>query len=272
MSVFLRLSLLAALAAISVAGKQYADQDLNELAKRGNSCCCRTCQKMAGSYCCNNDYSCTCACFPASSTVRLLDGRITNMTSLTVGDIITTVSSNGQIAPTEVLGFMKHQPSVEAPYRRITTSTGHEISLSDDHLIFAADSENFEARFAKDVSVGDFVQVFADGKSRIAEVVNVKIDLMEGAFVPLTKEGTLLVDGVHASCYAGFNHDLAHFFVTPMRWFPWLFDASLYAEGTSPYITRIMEIGRWLIPEGFQTKPNYAWQSLASTLFVQTEL
>ena len=38
-----------------------------------------------------------------------------------------------------------------------------------------------------------------------------------GAFVPLTKEGKVIVDGVLASCYAGFDHDLAHFLMSPMQ-------------------------------------------------------
>ena len=38
-----------------------------------------------------------------------------------------------------------------------------------------------------------------------------------GAFVPLTKKGKIIVDGVLASCYAGFDHDLAHFLMSPMQ-------------------------------------------------------
>ena len=37
-----------------------------------------------------------------------------------------------------------------------------------------------------------------------------------GAFVPLTMKGNIVVDGVLASCYASFDHDLAHFVMTPM--------------------------------------------------------
>ena len=36
-----------------------------------------------------------------------------------------------------------------------------------------------------------------------------------------------MVDGVLASCYASFDHDLAHLALTPMQWFPdvlrWVF-------------------------------------------------
>ena len=33
-------------------------------------------------------------------------------------------------------------------------------------------------------------------------------------------EGNIVVDGVVASCYGSYNHDLAHIAMTPMRWFP----------------------------------------------------
>ena len=48
-----------------------------------------------------------------------------------------------------------------------------------------------------------------------------------GAYVPLTNEGNIMVDGVLASCYAFEHHDLAHFGMAPLRWFPevtgWIF-------------------------------------------------
>ena len=48
-----------------------------------------------------------------------------------------------------------------------------------------------------------------------------------GAYVPLTKEGNIIVDGVLASCYGSYDHDLIHLSVTPLRWFTreveWMF-------------------------------------------------
>ena len=51
-------------------------------------------------------------------------------------------------------------------------------------------------------------------------------------------EGTIIVDGVLASCYPFADHDISHFGMTPLRWFPgpveWMFGEdngmSVYAE------------------------------------------
>ena len=73
-----------------------------------------------------------------------------------------------------------------------------------------------------------------------------------GAYVPLTKEGNIIVDGVLAFCYPFYDHDLAHLAITPVLWFPdmtqWIF-----ADNNRDLIdyTRILsDLGRWLLPHG----------------------
>jgi hypothetical protein len=95
--------------------------------------------------------------------------------------------------------------------------------------------------------------------------------LVPGAFVPLTVEGTIVVDDTVASCYASFDHDLAHAFMAPVR-----FASSLYgptppknssnaasdaaapddilstfaATFISSYVRMLKLIGQWLLPYG----------------------
>ena len=44
--------------------------------------------------------------------------------------------------------------------------------------------------------------------------------LILGAYVPLTRQGNIVVDGVLTSCYPSVPHDLAHIVMLPMTWFP----------------------------------------------------
>ena len=52
------------------------------------------------------------------------------------------------------------------------------------------------------------------------EVVHVEPTTEKGIWVPLTMDGTLLVDGLLASCYASFSHDLVDLALAPVKMFP----------------------------------------------------
>ena len=45
--------------------------------------------------------------------------------------------------------------------------------------------------------------------------LNYKYDFLPGAYIPLTVEGNIIVDGVLASCHASADHGVAHFFYNP---------------------------------------------------------
>ena len=63
-------------------------------------------------------------------------------------------------------------------------------------------------------------------------------------------EGTIVVDGVLASCYASFDHNLAHFAMSPIQWFPkmteWLFGED---NGLPAYVGIIKDFGRLFLSE-----------------------
>ena len=67
-------------------------------------------------------------------------------------------------------------------------------------------------------------------------------------------EGNILVDGVLASCYAGFDHDAEHIAVTPLLWFPTIMDFFLGAEkSTHAYLKILQHMGAVTVP---------SWQKL----------
>ena len=79
--------------------------------------------------------------------------------------------------------------------------------------------------------------------------------LFPGAYVPLTMEGTIMVDGVLASCYPFGYHDLAHFGMAPIRWFPTLAEKIFGNDnGVSAYAIMNEVLTKWLMPFGQQVK------------------
>ena len=68
--------------------------------------------------------------------------------------------------------------------------------------------------------------------------------------MPITMEGNIVVDDVLASCYASFDHDIAHFAMAPIRWFPDFLELFSAEENVFPmYVAIAKEIGKWWLPQ-----------------------
>ena len=63
-------------------------------------------------------------------------------------------------------------------------------------------------------------------------------------------EGNIIVDGVLASCYPFSDHDLAHYGMTPLRWFSDIMEM-IFGEdkGFSVYVKTTEDLGRWVFPK-----------------------
>ena len=73
-----------------------------------------------------------------------------------------------------------------------------------------------------------------------------------GAYVPLTIERSIMMDGVLASCYPSVDHDLSHIGMTPMKCFPeiveWIFGNE---NGWQNYVKLAEEVGL-VMPYSYQ--------------------
>lgn len=175
-------------------------------------------------------------CFPGSSLVRIPDGQSKRMDQLQVGDRVAAFhQSNGEIVYSEVIAFLDRLTSEKHQFVQLITDSGNTIKLTPTHLV-PVQGKSIE--FASRVQVGDRVLVKHEFTSanevsrseeqlkaeeenlavRWAMVVEVSLVLEEGAYAPLTYEGTVLVNDVVASCYAVLsNHQLAHYAFLPLR-------------------------------------------------------
>ena len=84
----------------------------------------------------------------------------------------------------------------------------------------------------------------------ISNHVNV-IHYFPGAYVPLTVEGKIIVDGVLASCYADFHQDLAYVAMIPMQQFSKVMEWTLGNDTGFPvYVSIARKIGMLMLPDG----------------------
>ena len=64
-------------------------------------------------------------------------------------------------------------------------------------------------------------------------------------------EGKVVVDGILVSCYADFGHDVAHFTMTPMHWFPKIIEWAFSEDyGFSAFVSMARGLGMQIMPNG----------------------
>ena len=60
----------------------------------------------------------------------------------------------------------------------------------------------------------------------------------------MTEDGNIVVDRVLASCYASFNHDLAHIAMKPIQWYPDIVEWVFGMHNKHPsYVSIVKEFG-----------------------------
>ncbi|CAF4231433.1 unnamed protein product, partial [Rotaria sp. Silwood2] len=75
----------------------------------------------------------------------------------------------------------------------LATNSSSTILVSPNHLTFDFDSG--DARFAGKYSVGDRVQLIESSQSVPGKVIRVQLTKEQGFYAPLTKSGTIVVNG-----------------------------------------------------------------------------
>lgn len=128
----------------------------------------------------------------------------------------------GRPVYSEVLMFMDRDAAQQREFVRIDTEGGANVTVTPGHLVYVRKRGTAETRymFADRVEEGDHLLVAtADGRELVPRRVRrIGAELHRGVFAPLTREGTIVVDDVTASCYAMVNRQwLAHWSFAPVR-------------------------------------------------------
>ena len=176
-------------------------------------------------------------CFPGAAWVTLEDGRRQLMRDLRPGDRVlasTESDGSGDLLYSPVLTFLHRDPTTRKHFYVVITESGARLSLTAAHLLFASDGPCNRTRtagdlrtiFASEVQPGMCVVVTSERQPggsvestpRLSRVVGVQVGAGRGVFAPLTEHGTLVANGVLASCYAVVEDQaLAHWAFGPLR-------------------------------------------------------
>ncbi|CAD5125015.1 unnamed protein product [Dimorphilus gyrociliatus] len=155
-------------------------------------------------------------CFGPNGKVLLRDGGTVLMKDLRIGDVVQT-SAN---AFSRVVTLLDRNEKSFETFIRLRTQSGNFIELTKKHLIPIKSSENEEKRyvFAQNVLLGSKVYSVVDGKEIEDEVIEISSKTYQGYYSPLTFHGTIVINGIQASCYAEVeSQSISHWSMFPLR-------------------------------------------------------
>ncbi|XP_077453780.1 indian hedgehog B protein-like [Stigmatopora argus] len=171
-------------------------------------------------------------CFPGDASVTMENGLQKHIRDLHPGERVLTLSASNdgfKLVYGRVLTFLDRDPGTRKLFYTLETEGGTNLSLTAAHLLFLSQGNcsegsapspgSLRTAYACDARPGQCALVAGTGgRGTFSRIVRVTVMERRGAFAPLTPQGTLVVDGMVASCYAVVEqHSLAHWAFSPLR-------------------------------------------------------
>ncbi len=210
-------------------------------------------------------------CFPGEASVTLESGSQKSISDLRPGErVLASAGSDGrgELVYSEVLAFLDHDPLTWKLFYTLQTEAGAQLSLTAAHLVFVSEGNCSEGAlpardalrtvYASDAQPGQCVLV-SEGKAgqrhseaHLSRITRVRVRERRGAFAPLTQQGTVVVDGVVASCYAVVDqHSLAHWAFSPLRLIhSWTGSTGSHSDWIHWYSRLLQWLGKLLLDSG----------------------
>jgi len=158
-------------------------------------------------------------CFSGDMTVVVRgSGQTTRISDLKVGDEL----MDKDLRFVKVIGWLHRDENVEAIFNVIEHEAGI-LWTTADHLVFDPD----QGAYVPSETATALETVFCDGTVVTSKIRHVSKMSYRGVYAPLTESGTLMVSGVHVSCFTSpmaikfpVSHELGQFVTLPYRWNP----------------------------------------------------
>jgi Hint module len=139
-----------------------------------------------------------------------------------VGENVLVLDSSNRLVFEPIFDFIHAEKTGIYTFLRLTAlnikeNKTYNIEISPEHLIFPFG--NKPAVHASTVQIGDLLKV-VDGANIFPGLVIIIEEIQsQGYLAPLTRSGTIVIDGIVASNYAvAHSHRMAHLFMQPYRW------------------------------------------------------
>lgn len=197
-------------------------------------------------------------CFHGNASVTLEGGAQKPIGDLRPGERV-LASSDGDMVFSEVLTFLDRDPNARGLFFTLRTRAGPRISLTAAHLIFVSEGNcsegaepargSLKTMYAGDAQPGQCLLVPGGRTGGLSRISRVSVTMRAGLFAPLTQQGTIVVNGVAASCYAAVDqHQLAHWAFAPLRlMYSWTGSAGGHGDGVHWYPRVLHWLGRKLL-------------------------
>ncbi|CAF2692689.1 unnamed protein product, partial [Rotaria sp. Silwood2] len=163
------------------------------------------------------------SCFSSDTFITLSNQKQIPIEQLRSADELLTTDGS-IIFPTQMMIMLDKSKFSQAMFHTITTASGHNVSLTELHLIAIIKNDNtINYVPAKQIKIYDVVYVMSNDKLVSSIVTNVIREMKTGYYAPLTTSGTLFANGILTSCYANVHsHKVAHVAMSLLRFYHWL--------------------------------------------------
>ncbi len=181
-------------------------------------------------------------CFPSDATVDVLNNGKVPLSSLKIGAQVRVLNEENQLSYSPIIAFLHRDLDEHALYKRVRTKNS-VIELSQRHLIHQR-KDGFI--WAEKLNKGDEILVLSskyENETQWEEIIDITDVYKQGLMAPLTEQGTIIINNVHASCYALVkSHKVAHFALAPYRFYHRLFGQSSKINSLTTPILSYAEI------------------------------